>query len=90
LCCCKGTHLPEGILTVRKAGERPLEYLIIRLTEAIVAAVTNGGSDSSERLQENVTLNFRKFNIKYTPQTSSGHGGTAHDVSWNIAANTEY
>src|SRR5690348_6092500 len=29
LACCNGKHIPSGLLTVRKAGEKPLEYLKI-------------------------------------------------------------
>src|SRR5688500_271126 len=29
LACCNGKHFTSAILTVRKAGENPLEYLII-------------------------------------------------------------
>ena len=25
---CKGTHIPEALLTVRKAGDKPLEHLV--------------------------------------------------------------
>src|SRR5262249_56590322 len=29
LACCNGKHFPKATLTVRKAGENPLEYLLV-------------------------------------------------------------
>ena len=31
LSCCNGKHLDEALLTVRKAGENPVEYLKIKM-----------------------------------------------------------
>ncbi|RZK98713.1 MAG: type VI secretion system tube protein Hcp [Rubrivivax sp.] len=39
LACCKGTHYPEATLIVRKAGDKPLEYLKITLTEVLITSV---------------------------------------------------
>ncbi len=37
--CCSGKHFPEAVLTLRKAGEDPLEYLVITLSDIIVSSV---------------------------------------------------
>src|SRR4051794_22364914 len=44
LACCNGKHYKEALLTVRKAGEKPLEYVKITLKEVIVSAISTGGS----------------------------------------------
>src|SRR5258707_2678274 len=36
LACCNGKHFKEALLTVRKAGETPLEYLKITMKEVII------------------------------------------------------
>src|SRR5688500_19195313 len=36
MACCKGTHYDEAKLVVRKAGDKPLEYLIITLKEVMI------------------------------------------------------
>src|SRR4051812_47909321 len=33
--CVNGTHIPTGLITVRKAGEKPLEYLKIKLVDIL-------------------------------------------------------
>src|SRR5262245_23935842 len=59
--CCTGQHFKNAKLIVRKAGCKPLEYIVIELTDGLVAAVTTGGSGGEDRLTENVTLNFAAF-----------------------------
>jgi type VI secretion system secreted protein Hcp len=87
LACANGKHIATGTLTVRKAGENPLEYLKIDLTEILVTSVTTGGSGGEDRLTENVSLNFRQFHVTYTPQNKDGSAGSAAEVKWNIAEN---
>jgi type VI secretion system secreted protein Hcp len=87
--CCNGKHFKQALLTVRKAGEHPLEYIKITLKDIIVSSLTTGGSGGEDRLTENVTLNFGQFSLEYTPQTSSGAGDAAIPVAWNIQSNAE-
>jgi len=87
--CCKGDHFEEAVLTVRKAGSDPLEYYVITMKSILVTAVSTGGSGGEDRLTENVTLNFKEFEVVYTPQAADGSGGAALDFAWNIAENVE-
>ncbi|HEY5289703.1 MAG TPA: type VI secretion system tube protein Hcp [Caulobacteraceae bacterium] len=88
LACCNGKHFPEATLTVRKAGEHPLEYLVIKMKNLIVSSVTAGGSGSEDRLTENVTLNFSTVNVTYKEQLETGGAGASPTMGWDIAANT--
>ena len=87
--CCNGKHFPEALLTVRKAGENPLEYLKITLKDLMIAAVTTGGSGGEDRLTENVTLNFAQFKVEYTPQKKDGTGDAAVTIGWDVAKNVK-
>jgi len=88
--CCDGTHINEGTLTIRKAGgKKPVEYVIIKLTDIIVTSVSTGGSGGEDRLTENVSLNFAKFEYKYTMQNADGSAGKEIPVTWDIAENAE-
>jgi type VI secretion system secreted protein Hcp len=89
LACCKGTHEDSAKLTLRKAGDKPLEYLIITMTEVLVTSVSTGGSGGEDRLTENVTLNFAKVKVEYTEQTATGGAGDKPKMSWNMQANVE-
>jgi type VI secretion system secreted protein Hcp len=84
---CNGKHYPEAVLIVRKAGEKPLEYIKITMNEVLVTSLSTGGSGGEDRLTENVTLNFAKFKYEYIPQKADGSGDPAKTATWDIAAN---
>jgi len=88
LSCCNGKHYPEALLTVRKAGEKPVEYVKIKMTEVIISSVSTGGSGSEDRLTENVTLNFVTVAVDYTPQKKDGSPDSPVTMKWDIAKNT--
>jgi type VI secretion system secreted protein Hcp len=87
--CCNGKHIKDATLTVRKAGETPLEYLTITMNDIIVTSVSTGGSGGEDRLTENVTLNFAKVKVQYVEQTASGSAGEKPQMGWDIAANVK-
>lgn len=87
--CCNGKHVDQAVLTVRKAGDKPLEYLKITMKKVLIASVSTGGSGGEDRITENVTLNFAEFKVEYTPQKPDGSGDAAVEVGWNIAENVK-
>jgi type VI secretion system secreted protein Hcp len=89
LYCANGKHFAKGKLIVRKAGEKPLEYLTIDIEKVLVSSYSTGGSGGEERLTENVTLNFAKVKIEYVTQNEKGAKGTPHAFTWDIGANSK-
>jgi len=89
LACCNGKHYKEALLTVRKAGEHPLEYLKITMKEVLISSYSTGGSGGGDRLTENLSLNFAEFKTVYTPQDASGKGGATIEAAYNIAKNVK-
>ncbi len=88
--CCNGKQYSEANLVVRKAGEKPLEYIKIKLTDVIITSLSTGGSGGEDKLTENVTLNFAKVNVEYQPQKQDGSAdGGAIKMGWDIAANKD-
>jgi len=87
LACCNGKHYDQAVLTVRKAGEQPLEYVKITMSEVIISSVSTGGSGGEDRLTENVVLNFAKVGVDYKEQTKGGAAGATPSMTWNIAEN---
>jgi type VI secretion system secreted protein Hcp len=88
--CCDGTHIDKVLLTVRKAGGTALEYIKVFCEEALVSSVTTGGSGGQDKLTENITLNFARVKIEYTPQNAKGAGGASIIQGWDIAKNKEW
>jgi len=89
LACCDGKHYKEATLIVRKAGEKPVEYIKIKMEELLVTSISTGGSGGEDRITENVTLNFAKVHVDYVPQDEKGGAGTAIPMSWDIAQNAK-
>ena len=87
LFCCNGKHISEATLVVRKAGESPLEYLKIKMTQCLITSVETGGAGEQDRLTETVTVNFAKVEVDYTPQKEDGTGDAATHMGWDIAKN---
>lgn len=87
--CCIGKHIATGQLTVRKAGTTPLEYIVIKLQEIMVSSISTGGSGGEDRLTENVSLNFREFDITYKKQDGTGGDGGDPEWKWDISKNVE-
>lgn len=85
-----GKHIKEAKLTVRKAGEKPLEYIKITLTDVLVSSVQAGGSGGEDRLTENLSLNFAKIKFEYFVQDKSGGGKPAGETGWDVRANVKF
>jgi type VI secretion system secreted protein Hcp len=87
--CCTGEHFTTATLTIRKPGKTPLDYLIIVFTDLIISSVSVGGSGGEERLTENITINFSKFEHKYRKQKTDGSGDSWIPAGYDIAKNAE-
>lgn len=82
--CCGGKHIPEAKLTVRKAGEKPMEYLIVTMTDVVVTSVSTGGSSNDDRLTENITLNFKSVKVEYQEYDGNGNPkGPPKEFKWS-------
>lgn len=85
--CCSGKHIPEAKLTVRKAGEKPMEYLKITMKDVMVTSISTGGSSNDDRLTENVTLNFTEMKVEYQEFDESGNpDGPPKEFNWSKSA----
>ncbi|MDB5865108.1 MAG: type secretion system tube protein Hcp [Betaproteobacteria bacterium] len=87
MACCMGTHYKVANLVVRKAGDKPLEYLKLKLEDVIITSVSTGGSGGEDRLTENVTLNFAKFTAEYVPQKADGSGDASTPMGYDMQEN---
>jgi type VI secretion system secreted protein Hcp len=79
--------IKEAVLTLRKVGKTPLEYLKITLMDARVSALDIEGGDVSggSMLLERVAFAFNKIKVEYVPQGGDGlaQGGVSFEDEWN-------
>jgi type VI secretion system secreted protein Hcp len=90
LACANGKHVTKGRITVRKAGENPLEYLTIDLEGILVSGYTTGGSSGGDIPSETISLNFAKVKVEYWSQTDKGAKNENANFAWDISKNEKY
>jgi len=88
LACANGKHIAKGKLTVRKAGENPLDYLTFDFEGLFVSSYQISGS--SETPSESISLNFSKVKSEYWTQSAKGAKGDNANFSWDVAKNVKY
>jgi type VI secretion system secreted protein Hcp len=81
----KNDTFPTAKLTIRKAGETPIEYFTITMSNVSIVSYTTGGSGGEDRLTENLTLHFNAAQGAYTPQDQTGKAGTP--ITWDVSEN---
>lgn len=70
--CAKGTHIPNALLTVRKAGGKvPLEYVKIKMEDVLISSYQSGGHSSGTPTGE-FSLNFAKVEYSVAPISRDG------------------
>jgi type VI secretion system secreted protein Hcp len=74
----QGSVISDATLTVRKAGNQPLEFLVIEFQDVLI---TGGG--------DNLSFVFGKIQFRYTPQAADGSGEAPIVFGWDVEANEE-
>jgi len=91
LACANGKHITKGKITLRKAGENPLDYLTFDLEGILISnyqiAHTTGSSDVPS---ETFAINFVKVKSEYWTQSDKGAKGENANFSWDVAKNVKY
>ncbi|WP_116121709.1 type VI secretion system tube protein Hcp [Paraburkholderia sp. BL6669N2] len=85
--CLTGRHIPEVILTVRKSGGVPLDFLKITMGDVVITCVEPIVCDSS--YHEHVSLSFARVEQEYTVQSQLGASAGMVTASFDIRKNVE-
>jgi len=80
--------ISKAVLTLRKAGKTPLEYLKITIEQGRVVSLTlegGGGTGGSADVVEKIAFAFNKIDVTYVPQGSDGQpqGGMSFNDQWS-------
>jgi type VI secretion system secreted protein Hcp len=80
--------ITKAVLTIRKAGKSPLEFLKITIEQGRVTGLTieAGDDEGSPDLWEDLTLSFNKITVEYVPQGADGQarGSTMFTDQWDV------
>ncbi len=76
----------QAVLTLRKTGKTPVEYLKITIEQGRVVSldIEAGDTSGSSTLVERVSFSFNKIEVEYRPQGGDGQplGGTMFQDQW--------
>jgi type VI protein secretion system component Hcp len=64
----RGEHFKKAVIVCRKAGEKPLEYFTITLSDANVSAVQTQPASGDEGPTEQITFVYGQVKVEYQPQ----------------------
>ncbi|MBX7172998.1 MAG: type VI secretion system tube protein Hcp [Pyrinomonadaceae bacterium] len=70
--CATGEHIPQAVLTCRKAGTEQQEYLKVTFCDLIVSSYQTGGTGEGGVPLENISLNFAAVVMEYAEQKIDG------------------
>ncbi|WP_038709248.1 Hcp family type VI secretion system effector [Burkholderia sp. lig30] len=79
--CLTGKHIPTVVLTMRKAGGVPFDFLRITMSDVIVTSVEMSAS------YEQVRLSFSRVKQEYTLQNEQGSSRGVVTGAFDIKAN---
>ncbi|HET6694901.1 MAG TPA: type VI secretion system tube protein Hcp [Gaiellaceae bacterium] len=88
LACASGQHIKSAILTCRKPGKAPLEFLKITLTDVLISSYEIDGSDEEPPLDQ-IALAFAKVETVYTPQDPTGKAQPPVKAAWDLKKNAK-
>ena len=84
--CATGAHLKDATITHRKSGKGQQEFLIVKLNDIIITAVTHSGA-TKEPLSETVTFTFAKVDFAYRQQKPDGSLDAPVQFKYDLANN---
>jgi type VI secretion system secreted protein Hcp len=87
LACATGEHIPDALLTCRKAGKEQQEYLCFKFTDLLVSSYQTGGSIGDLVPTEQISLNFSKVEMEYKPQKADGSLDGSISAGYNLKEN---
>lgn len=86
--CATGKHLKAATITVRKGGGKSqAEYLVITLSDVLVASVSTSVSAEGDVTVEDVALSFAKVDLEYKPQKPDGSLDTGVHFVYDLKKN---
>lgn len=87
--CAEGRHIKQGLLTLRRSGRAPQEYLKIKLQDVLVSAYSIGGQESEGNPTDAFSLSFTTISIDFAAQKPDGSLDVPVHGGWDLARNTK-
>jgi type VI secretion system secreted protein Hcp len=86
LASASGEHLQKAVLTMRKSGDNPVDFVKVTLTDVIVSSFNSDLATNGQPIEE-ITLNYGKLEFQYVPVDAKGISSTPIKVGWDLKLN---
>ena len=74
--CATGEHIGDAILTARKAGTDPQDFLKWTFSDLLISSFQTGGQAHGDDIpMDSISFNFAKVEIEYKEQDAKGQLG---------------
>ena len=83
-----GKHIAKAVLTVRKSGEKPVDYIKIQLEDLLVSSYQAQGVNNQQPT-DSVSLNFTKISWVYQPASADGSAPAPIKIDWTAPRSVE-
>lgn len=87
LACASGQHLPEAVLSARKAGRDAGDHLRWTFTDVLVTSYQTGGASQGEP-RDQLSLGFGRVAVEYRAPKPDGTLGPPVTAGWDVRRNT--
>ena len=88
LACTTGQHVKNATLFARKAGANQQDYLMIRLTDVLVASYQQSSTNGADTPVDQVSLSYTKIAIEYREQQPDGTLDSPVTGGFDVKANS--
>ena len=85
--CATGEHVEEAVMTIRKSGTDPQEFIIMTMEKVFVTQISPSGQSGDGEIYEGVSLQFSKVEFEYKPQKEDGSLDAGVTFKYDIKAN---
>jgi type VI secretion system secreted protein Hcp len=86
--CATGEHIPDAVLTCRKAGKEQQEYLVVKFSDLLISSYQTGGSAHGDVVpNDQISFNFAKIEFEYKPQKADGSLGGSVKTGYDLKVN---
>jgi type VI secretion system secreted protein Hcp len=86
LACASGQHFKQAVLTARRAGKTPQDFLVIKLTDVLVSSYHTGGNTDTGPTDQ-MSFDFAKIEFQYRAQKADGSLDVPVQAGWDVKQN---
>lgn len=86
--CCKGTHIPEVVIELwRAGGDKPVKYMETKLKEVLISGVVHDANPKGEHQfpTETIKMTYGAIEWTYTKQDEKGAAKGNVAAKWSLS-----